>query len=238
MTDNKSREQIQAEMRATAERERRNTIFKRIALWGGAAIVLIGMVVGLSLLASSPSGQVASDDTLQDPVVAKDWQKGSASSTLQLVEYSDFQCPYCKVYESYINDILAKYGSKILLVYREFPLTQAHEHAELAARAAEAAGMQGKFWEMHDKLFATQTDWEHNDQAEQMFITYAGELGVDKTKFTSDLHSSAIKDAVEYDIQTGVRANVQATPTFYLNGKKLNLQSYEDLEQIVSEALK
>jgi protein-disulfide isomerase len=90
------------------------------------------------------------------PPIAEEWVRGSATSTTILVEYSDFQCPACKAYEPLVEQMVAKYGDRVAFVYREFPLYQIHVNADAAARAAEAAGKQGKFWEMHDLLFANQ----------------------------------------------------------------------------------
>ncbi len=236
MTDNKTREQIQQEVEAEAKRVRRTQMTRRALVWGGAFVFLAALVWGLAYLASAPSA--TNQSNLSDAVTAADWQKGDAQAKLTLVEYSDFQCPYCKIYQSYIKDVLNKYGKDILLVYRNYPLIQAHEHAQIAAQAAGAAGLQNKFWEMHDMLFDKQGEWEHAPNAEDLFVSYAATLGLDVNKFKADFASPAVLDKIKSDVASGDKSYVQATPSFFLNGKQLNLSTYADLEQAVSAALK
>lgn len=162
-----------------------------------------------------------------------DWQKGSASPSATLVEYSDFQCPACKAYQPLVKTLIEKHKDKVKLVYRHYPLAQ-HKHAQIAAYYAEAAGMQGKFFEMHDKLFAGQTDWEKLNNPEQTFQNYGKDLKLDVVKLKKDAASSAAKDSVSKDLASGTAAGVEGTPTFFINGKKISSpQSIEEFEKLL-----
>lgn len=134
---------------------------------------------------------------------------------------------------------MSKYEQQLLFAYRVFPLPQ-HDKGDLAARAAEAAGVQGKFWEMHDKLFDGQAFWTGKTEAEaiQIFTDYAVSVGLNKAKFSADLNAQAVTALVQHDVQSGFKSNVDATPTFFLNGTKLtNLASYGDLESDIIRAI-
>lgn len=142
---------------------------------------------------------------------------------VQVVEFSDFQCPACKAAAPLAKQILNEYPTQVEFVYRHFPLTQIHANAMLAAQASEAAATFDKFWEMHDKLFETQTEWENlsNGDARAKFISYAEELGLNKEEFTSKLDDDTLKQNVQTDINRGNSLKVSATPTFYVNGIKV-----------------
>lgn len=211
---------------------------KRLGIWGGIALALGLMVWGLAVLGAKPAS-VSASGTLQDPLSATDHTEGSAVAKNVLVEYSDFQCPACGSYYPLVKQIAQTYGGHLLIVYRYFPLTAIHPNAELSAQAAEAAARQGKFWEMHNMLFDHQRDWSGLADPTDTFIGYATQLGLNKDQFVSDLTSAAVVARVRSDLDSGARANVNATPTFYLNGNKLtNLQTYGDLEQDIQDALK
>lgn len=163
-----------------------------------------------------------------------------------LVEYSDLQCPACKAFHNLIKAMEGnssgsspsaefKIGQKVTFVYRHFPLAQ-HENADEAAYAAEAAGKQGKFYEMTDKLFETQDDWSKDSDPKKKFVTYAGELKLDLDQFKKDMESKAVKDKVKADLNSGTKFQVLATPTFYLNGEKLdNIRSFEEFSKLLEE---
>jgi protein-disulfide isomerase len=128
-------------------------------------------------------------------------------------------------------------GDTLTLVYRNFPLRQIHKHAEMSARAAEAAALQGKFWEMHHRLFRMQKEWEDRSDAKNIFIGYARDLGLDEAQFVRDLDSPAVAEKIENDLQSGLAAGIKGTPTFFLNGKSIpNPRSYEELKQAVENA--
>lgn len=139
---------------------------------------------------------------------------------ITVVEFSDFQCPACLAVQQPLTKILKKYEGKISFVYRYFPLTTLHKNAQVSAQAAEAAGMQDKFWEMHDKLFANQGSWAELSDPRETFTGYAKELGLETDKFSSDLESQIAKDAVSVDLLDATRYNLSGTPTFFVNGVK------------------
>lgn len=210
-----------------------STPLKRLLLWGGMGAGLIVLLIVLARLGSAPV--TSSPGKLSDPVRNDDWVKGNVLAKTTLVEYSDFQCPACATLYSVIKKLLSEQGTNFRLVYRHFPLAQ-HGQAELAAAAAEAAGKQGKFWEMHDLLFENQRSWSgSSDIAEETFIGYASRLGLNVEQFKTDLVSQAVKDKIARDKTSGISGNVDATPTFFLNGEKVtSLSSYADLERLVT----
>jgi protein-disulfide isomerase len=159
--------------------------------------------------------------------------KGPKSAPIQIVEFSDYQCPFCGRVEPTIKQIEDKYNGKVHFSFKNFPLPF-HQHAQLAAEAAEAANAQGKFWEMHDKMFANQTALERADLEK-----YASEIGLDMNKFKSDLDSGKWKDAVNKDVEYGKTVNVNGTPAFFINGHFINgAMPYEAFAQVIDEELK
>jgi protein-disulfide isomerase len=138
--------------------------------------------------------------------------RGNPKAPVMIVEFSDFECPYCHQVEPTIKQVLAKYGDKVSLSYRDFPLTQIHAQAEIAAEASRCALEQGKFWEYHDQLFtASKLD-------KDALIEYARNLGLDETKFGSCLTSEKYKAQIDKDLEEGRKAGVTGTPGFFING--------------------
>ncbi|MEK7625173.1 MAG: thioredoxin domain-containing protein [Patescibacteria group bacterium] len=237
---NSEREKIIADAKREATAHKRKIILRRVSIWGGTLLLLTAMVWGLALLASTSDNNLATAGTLSEavsPII--DHAKGNPNAKVVLVEYSDFQCPACASFYPAVRNLTSKYGEQIQFVYRYFPLPQ-HDKGDLSARAAEAAGAQGKFWEMHDKLFNGQALWTDKTESEatQLFTDYAVELGLDKANFTANLTSPMVTSRIQRDVQGGIGSNVDATPTFFLNGMKLtNLASYADLESDVAGAI-
>lgn len=149
------------------------------------------------------------------------------SGPVTLVEFSDFQCPACLAVQVPLTQILKKYEGKVEFVYRYFPLVSIHKNAQMSAQAAEAAGLQGKFWEMHDRLFATQSVWEGIADPKETFVGYAKDLGLDSAKFAIDLVSQPVVDAVNADSLAATRYNLQGTPTFFVNGVNTDFAQIE-----------
>ena len=203
----------------------------RLWFWSISIIILILLTwLMISLASPNTEGSTVLTDT--------EWSKGNPDAAVTLIEYSDFQCPACAKYYQMINKIAEEMGEEIQVIYRHFPLSRSHPQAELAARAAEAAGQQGAFWEMHNKLFANQNAWSNQSNAEDMFVGYAQELGLDIEKFKTDMNSKAIEDAVKDDQRSGNQALVEGTPTFFLNGEKINNpRSYDKLRQALRNKL-
>ena len=126
------------------------------------------------------------------------YKKGATNGSAVLVEFGDFQCPACQKVQPIIKQLLKDYPNDLTLVFRHFPLGQ-HRNSRLAATAAEAAGLQGKFWEMHDKLYETQGEWSENPEPEKMFASYATGLGLKVDQFTQDMKSEEVKKRIEND---------------------------------------
>ena len=146
------------------------------------------------------------------PVTERDHIRGPVDAALTLVEYGDFECPYCGAAYPVIEDVRLKMGQSLRFVYRHFPLPQVHPHAVQAAEAAEAAGAQRRFWPMHDMLFENQQALDRGS-----LLLYATRLQLDVQAFTRDLVSHAHKPSVERDFLGGVRSGVNGTPTFFIN---------------------
>jgi protein-disulfide isomerase len=163
--------------------------------------------------------------------------KGTAGVTL--VEYGDFQCPYCSAYFPTLKEVKAKYGDKIKFQFRHLPLLQVHQNAFAAARAAEAADSQGKFWEMHDLLYGDQGAWSAASNPTPLFEQYAKQLGLDVAKFKTDAASNKVNDRINADIAEFNKLGVQtSTPTFLLNGKKVSVQNkIEDFTSLIDDAI-
>jgi protein-disulfide isomerase len=151
----------------------------------------------------------------------RDHIQGPADAPVTLLEYGDYECPYCGAAYPIVKQVQAKMGSRLRFVFRNFPITTSHPHAEQAAEAAEAAAAQGRFWEMHDYLYEHQRHLEPDD-----LRAYAGELGLDVDRFEDELAQHAHAERVRDDFMSGVRSGVNGTPTFYINGARHD-DSYE-----------
>ena len=226
------------ELKRAAKQEKyqvqaRNRLAKRILLWLFVAAGLGGIVFGVIKLGGS-SFSSNQPSLLLDEVSESDWTKGANGAGIILVEYSDFQCPACRNYYPIVKQLTAELVEKVQFVYRHFPLYSVHKNAEKAAIAAEAAGRQGKFWEMHDLIFEHQNEWAEAKDAEEFFMSYADSLSLDKEKFVADLASDEIKDKVVRDYQSGVASRVNSTPTFFLNGERIqNPRGYEEFRALL-----
>lgn len=163
--------------------------------------------------------------------------KGNAESTVKLVEYSDFQCPACAQFQPIITEIMEEYGDKLSFEYRHFPLTQIHRLAEPAARAAEAAGQQGKFFEFHDMLFANQGTWANSSNPAQFFVQYATELGLDIDTFTRHQRASIIQNHVRTQFNEAREMGFTGTPSFTLNGQVMKFETFEDFRNQIITAI-
>ncbi|MBI2634920.1 thioredoxin domain-containing protein [Candidatus Peregrinibacteria bacterium] len=212
-----------------------NSDTKQLIKWLIIGLIIIG---GFIAMIFAGGGNGGSGGTASE-VKPDEWIKGDIASTVTLIEYSDIQCPACKAREPFIKDILNEFGSHMRFVYRHFPLIGVHDKAQISAQATEAAGLQGKFWEMHDLLFERQQTWSllgEND-AKNTFISYAEELGLDKTKFENDLESDAAENFVNEDAASGNAARVKSTPTFFLNGQRITPQDYDEFRQLIRDAI-
>ncbi len=158
---------------------------------------------------------MARSATLTQPVSARDHAQGPEDAPLTLVEYGDYQCPYCGAAYPVVKRVRKVLGKKLRFVFRNFPLTQAHPYAMVAAEAAEAAALQGKFWEMHDLLFEQQTFLEPD-----IIPLWAKRIGLNVGKFGNDIKEGGVAKRIKEDRQSGIRSGVNGTPTFYINGTR------------------
>lgn len=162
------------------------------------------------------------------------WSKGAPNAAVVVEEFADFQCPTCASMHPKVQELMATYGSRIKVIFRQFPL-QGHQWSYDAACAAEAAGMQGKFWDMQNMLFTNQQNWANSSDARKIFTDYAKTLGLDVQRFSDDMIGLVAKNRVDADLQRGRAVNVASTPSFYINnqplGNNLNaLRQYVDAE--------
>jgi len=147
------------------------------------------------------------------PVGERDHRQGPDAAPVTLVEYGDYECPHCGRAYLIVKEVQARLGERLRFVFRNFPLTQSHPHAQHAAAAAEAAAAQGRFWEMHDLLYERQEALEDRDLEQ-----YAAELGLDTVRFAAELAAQTHAPRVREDFMSGVRSGVNGTPTFFING--------------------
>jgi len=219
---------------------KRHRLWRKAAVWGAVAFGLAGSVLAIAALShpSGPSGSRAQAALPVDTAAPRDWRRGAGKAEVVLIEYGDYQCAPCALYHQMIEQAMGEYGTRITLVYRHFPLRGIHPHAELAARTAEAAGRQGRYWEMHNLLYRRQYEWTNARDARAVFEIYARLLGLDRPRFAADLEDSALASKVEQDYQSGVRAQVDGTPTLFVQGRKaLFAASYAELRKLLEEAL-
>ena len=153
--------------------------------------------------------------TLIPPVGERDHVIGPANAPVTLLEYGDYECPYCGAAHPIVKEVRRRMANRLRFAFRHFPLTRVHPHAEHAAEAAEAAGAQGKFWQMHDMLY------EHQDALEDEYLEiYAASIGLDLHRFTRELLAGVHTPRVREDFLSGVRSGVNGTPTFFINGRR------------------
>lgn len=164
--------------------------------------------------------------TLTEDVSAQDHVQGAANAPVTLVEYGDYQCPFCGEAYAVLKQVQERMGADLRFVFRNFPLEEAHPLAVVAAEAAEAAGVQGKFWEMHDMLY------ENQDRLEpEALVGYAQALGLDMKRFADDVNSGKLSKRIKHDFQTGVMSGVNGTPSLFINGERYDGE--RDVETLV-----
>lgn len=212
---------------------------KRITFWviffSVLALIVWGLIVADSKK-SSGTGRLGSPG----PVTAADHVKGPSDAPVTLIEYGDYQCPACGVYFPLTERVFNQSSSTLCVVFRNMPLAQ-HPNAMSAAMAAESAGVQNKYWEMHDLLYSNQSEWSDLSPASTtaIFKGYAAKIGLDMAKFGAGLADPKLKAKIQYDSDEAVKIGVNATPTFFVNGKAIqNPRSYEQFMDIIKNAAK
>lgn len=148
------------------------------------------------------------------------------SAQVTLVEFGDYECPACGQFSPLVQKLMQEYGGKINFVFRNFPLSQ-HKNAILSAKAAESAGLQGKFWEMHEKIYATQVEWAKSANPQAVFDAHAVNLGLNMDQFKKDMESDTVKSKISRDQNDGILIKINQTPTYFVNGMKLDSLPFE-----------
>ena len=213
---------------------------KRTIFWIAFVIVLgliiWGLIVAMNKAPANPNGlppgTPAAVSTTTDHI------EGPADAPVTLIEYGDFQCPACAEYAPIVEQLSTSSTTPLQLVFRNFPLPQ-HANALISAQAAGAAGLQGKFWGMYQLLYAGQSAWENDSDADArtVFAGYAAQLGLNAAQFAGDIDSPAVKAKIQSDLAEGQSLGIDYTPTFFLNGNAIqNPQGYDAFKAVIDAA--
>ncbi|MFN3188541.1 MAG: DsbA family protein [Candidatus Paceibacteria bacterium] len=198
--------------------------------------VIIGIITIL-LIGGSVWYSTSINASYNEGVEVMEHVKGNPDATVTLIEYSDFQCPACAQFAPIVDAMLMDHGDQVRFEYRHYPLIQIHPNAEPAARAAEAAGQQGKFFEYHDALFENQREWGAAAIPGALFVRYADELGLDTELFKRHQRSSILQQNVRDHVTEARELGLTGTPMFFLNGERMNFQTYQEFSDQIRTAL-
>lgn len=205
---------------------------KRFLLILAALVLIIGGIFFFTKTKTAAPGQSSNNKAISNHAQGD-------NKKVVLVEYGDYQCPACGQFYPIVKQLQAKYANDITFRFANFPLVQIHKNAMVGARAAEAAALQGKFWEMHDLLYENQNTWSASSDPNPYFVQYASSLGLDITKFKQDMASQAVLNTINADTSEAQAAGATGTPTFVLNGKKIeNPSTLEAFSALIEEAIK
>jgi len=199
------------------------------------AAVVIGGIAWL-ITSGSDQKQMSSQETLA--VVGDDHVKGAENASVTLVEYLDYECEVCGAYYPVVKRLSEEYKDDVKFVVRYFPLP-GHKNSMTSALAVEAAGKQGKYWEMHDIVFENQKDWGEQRFADpKIFENYARQIELDMDRYSQDIRSQELRDRVERDRRAGQRLGITGTPTFFLNGEKIETpRGYENFKALIQSTI-
>lgn len=205
-----------------------------LAILAVIVVVFVGVFVFTRPKSDAP-GNNSGSDTSQ----TSNHTVGAGNKKVTLVEYGDFQCPACKSFYPVVKQVKETYGDDIKFQFMHFPLTQIHPNAMVSSRAAEAAGNQGKFFEMHDLLYENQDQWSQSSNPTPIFESFASQLGLDMNKFKSDMMSAQVLAIINADQKSGQALGANSTPTFVINGKKIdkNPTSLDAFKQLIDEEI-
>lgn len=206
---------------------------KPIALIVAGVAVAIGTAVFLTR-PETPVAETSAAPTLD----TKGHFRGPADAAITLVEFGDYQCPSCGVYHPVVSEVLRRYPTQVRLQFRHYPLISIHQNAMMAAMAAEAAGQQGRYWDMHDMLFEYQQSWAESPNPEPEFLSFANHLGLDPNKFMQSMRSPDLQQRVLDDVVQAREAKVDAVPAFFIKGQRVHPRlSVEDFAGILDAEL-
>lgn len=207
-------------------------------LIGLAIVFVIGFIVKAMLAPEDTSTGNSTEISQEDKDALKTGASlGNPNSSVVVTEFGDYQCPACSQWHVFIKDsLLPKYQDKILFIFKNFPLP-IHKNAKSAAYAVEAAGIQGKFWEMHNLVYENQQEWENESDPSGKFEEYAKRVGLNIDQWKKDKDSGNIKDLVEKDTKLGEKLNLPGTPSFLVNGVLIDTKNEDALIQAIDQAL-
>jgi Na+:H+ antiporter, NhaA family len=208
-----------------------------------AAVLVAAVALTWVLLRSSRPDQSSTNSSGSDGPsgAAPPHIRGNANAKVTLEEFGDFECPVCGTYSVELKKIESEFGDRLSVIFREYPLYPTpHKHALIAAQAAEAEGLQGRFWEMHDKLYENQKAWSEATDVMPLFIDYARQIGLDTDRFGRELNGEIVAGRITQD---GIRAHARGvigTPSFFVNGKALDTASFspDGLRAMINAALR
>lgn len=211
-------------------------------LIGVGIVTVIIVVIAVFTVGNKPSKsqeqEVLSESQVKMLIRKDAHMIGSSKADVNVVEFGDFQCPACGIAYQVVSQIKKEYNGKINFVFREYPI-MSHKYGYLSALAAEAAGGQGKFWEMYDKLYSNQKEWSDKNDVLEIFVTYAKGIGIDSDKFKKDVENKTYDSRIQTDIADGNQLGVSSTPTFFINGKAYaGALQYDDFKRIIENELK
>lgn len=238
LTKKERKELRKLEWSDKAKLSERSAQVKKYSIWAGALIVVVAVIAGLVWLVNySPTSTTGTKVTVAQ-ISARDMVRGDKNAKATLIEYGDFQCPACGAYYPLVKQLIDDEKNNLFFVYRFFPLVNVHPNAFAADQAAYAAFKQGKFWDMHDLLYANQSDWAALQDPTGTFNDYAKKLGLDVNQFKQDYASSETKKYVQDSEDTSTSEGINSTPTFILNGVKItNPQNYAEFKKLVDDEL-
>ena len=209
-----------------------------------AVVLIVALAGGWLLWHSSQQSRNANNST-PDPAAEVQGAepphvRGNMNAPVTVEEFGDFQCGACGSYYPELKKIETEYGERLRVIFRELPLVTMHDHALLAAQAAEAAGIQGKFWEMHDKLYENQATWSAKKDLVPVFADYAKEIGLNTDQFMKDLNGETVAARIFHDGKRAHSFGLKGTPSFFINGKEAKDDNWkpEGLRQMINEALR
>jgi protein-disulfide isomerase len=204
-------------------------------------ILAVAVAAGAAVFLSRQSEEAAGSDAkpLTADIKGGGHFRGPETADVTLVEFGDYQCPSCGAYHPFVKEILNRYPKQVRLEFHHFPLISIHPNSMAASKAAEAAGEQGHYWEMHDALFEYQSQWAAAPDPKPIFAALANRIGINGTILVQTMDSPRLQERVLQDVQRGDQVTIQAVPTFFINGQQVHIKlSVEDFVQVIEAHLR
>lgn len=241
MSKASSSQKSRSRTRGKLRQQKTRSLTKPLAILTTAVVVALGLAFYLQHRTNNqPVSKPSKVSHNTDPLInAEGWSKGNSLAKAVLVEFVDFQCGACASASRRVANIAKKHGSRLKIVFKHHPMQQSHNNAMIAAQAAEAAGRQNKFWEMHDLLLQRQQGWAKVPDAQTLFLRYAAELQLNLARFRKDLWNPEVREKIYRDIMEGQMAQVRSVPAFFLNGKPIpNSKDAVEFEQRIVDGIR